>query len=86
MQTPLPLAPDALSATALQLEVDRVDRWFIYHRLQELMIPSWSLADGSLWVEANHAATAALIWLVVQQCLQPRSTLVDWLERCWQAD
>jgi hypothetical protein len=86
MKTPLPIAPNLMSPNALRLEVDRIDRWFIYHRLQELMIPSWCLADGSLWVETHHVETAVLVWSVAQQYVNSRSTLVSWLERCWQSE
>jgi hypothetical protein len=64
--------------------VPRSDRWWIYHRLQELMIPCWCLPDGSLQVEVSNGLTVILLHSVVQQSIAPRHQLVDWLNRCWQ--
>jgi hypothetical protein len=66
------------------VNVARGDRWQIYHRLQELMIPCWCPADGSLRVEVNSSIAAVLLRSTIQQFVAPRQELVDWLERCWQ--
>ncbi len=66
------------------VDVSRVLRWQIYHRLQELKIPCWCPADGSLRVEVNDSIAAVLVRSTVQQFVAPRQELVDWLERCWQ--
>ncbi len=68
------------------VSVPRGDRWRIYHRLQELMIPCWCLPDGSLRVEVKHSIAAILLRSVVQQFIAPRIEMVNWLERCWTAD
>ncbi|MDF5720058.1 MAG: hypothetical protein PUP91_06130 [Rhizonema sp. PD37] len=65
------------------LEVPLSDRWRIYHRLQELMIPCWCLADGSLRVRVNNCLTAILVRSTLLQFMANRHELVDWLERCW---
>jgi hypothetical protein len=77
-----PSNPDA--SVGQVVNVSRIDRWPIYHRLQELMIPCWCPADGSLRVEVNNCIAAVLLRSTVQQCIASRQELVDWLERCWQ--
>jgi hypothetical protein len=68
------------------VSVSRIDRWQIHHRLQELMIPCWCLEDGSLRVEVQHGINALLLRSVVQQFVASRQEMVNWLERCWNAD
>lgn len=71
-----------LPATAYQLDIDRIDRWCVYHRLQELNLSCWCLPDGSLWVDVLSCTAVLLVRSVVQQMLAPRVELIDWLERC----
>jgi hypothetical protein len=66
------------------MDVSRIDRWRIYHRLQELMIPAWCPEDGSLWVEVDNAIAAVLVRSTVQQFVASRHELLDWLEYCWE--
>lgn len=73
-----------ISATHI-VSVPRIDRWRIYYRLRELMIPCWCLPDGSLRVEVQDGTGALLLRSVVQQFVAPRQEMVNWLERCWQA-
>lgn len=68
------------------VSVSRIDRWQIYRRLQELMIPCWCLEDGSLRVEVQNGISALLLRSVVQQFVASRQEMVSWLERCWNAD
>lgn len=65
------------------VDVSRSDRWQIYYRLQELMIPCCCPADGSLRVEVNNYLDAVLVRSTVKQFLASRQELVEWLERCW---
>lgn len=77
-----PSHPDALIS---QVEkVSRCDRWCVYQRLQELMIPCWCPEDGSLWVEIEHGIHAILLRSAVYGAIASRQELVDWLERCWE--
>ncbi|EKQ67136.1 hypothetical protein OsccyDRAFT_4961 [Leptolyngbyaceae cyanobacterium JSC-12] len=66
--------------------VSRSDRWRIYSRLQELMIPCWCLPDGSLRVDIQHSIAALLLRSVVQQFSASRQDMVNWLDRCWNID
>lgn len=68
------------------LQIPRSDRWQIYHRLQELMIPCCCPADGSLRVEVNNPTDAFLVRSTVLQFVSSRQELVDWLERCWDTE
>lgn len=65
------------------LQIPLCDRWQVYHRLQELMIPCSCLPDGSLRVQVNSCLTAILVRSTVMQFIAPRHELLDWLERCW---
>jgi hypothetical protein len=78
--------PDINSSRTHVVSVHRIDRWRIYHRLQELMIPCWCLPDGSLRVEVQTSTSALLLRSVVQQFVAPRQEMVNWLERCWAAE
>lgn len=79
------LPPDcsALSITQV-VQVSRSDRWFVHQRLQELMISSWCLDDGSLQVEVNSSLDAMLVHSTIRQFTAPRNELVSWLENCWE--
>lgn len=74
--------PDALIGQVVQ--ISRLDRWQVYQRLQQLMIPCWCPNDGSLRVEVNNSIEAVLVRSTVLQFIATRSELVDWLERCWE--
>lgn len=79
------LPPSSSNTSVGQIvNVSRILRWQIYHRLQELRIPCWCPADGSLRVEVNDSVSAMLVRSTVQQFVAPRQELLDWLERCWQ--
>ncbi len=77
-----PSSSEALGDHVLQIPLS--DRWRIYHRLQELMIPCSCLADGSLRVQVNSCLMAILLRSTVLQCMASRQELIDWLEQCWQ--
>ncbi len=77
------LPPSSSNTSVGQIvDVSRILRWQIYHRLQELRIPCWCPADGSLRVEVNDGVSAMLVRSTVQQFVAPRQELVEWLERC----
>ncbi|MCF4965655.1 Asr1405/Asl0597 family protein [Nostoc sp. CMAA1605] len=68
------------------LQIPFGDRWQIYYRLQELMIPCSCHPDGSLRVQVNSCLTAVLVRSTVMQFLASRPELLDWLERCWDCN
>ncbi|MGF1491384.1 MAG: Asr1405/Asl0597 family protein [Microcoleaceae cyanobacterium] len=71
-------------AALQKIDISRIDRWQVYHRLQELSIPCWCLDDGSLRVEVQTTNAAVIVRSVVQQFTASRRDLVSWLEQCWQ--
>ena len=80
MDTPCPVSDSEAQLIAVPLG----DRWSIRRRLQELSIQAWCPAEGQLQVEVNTYVEAVQVWSVVRQFGTSRSTLVAWLETCWQ--
>lgn len=78
--------PNVSIPTTHLVEVPLIDRWRVYYRLQELMIPCWCLPDGTLRVEVQGAIAAVLLRSVVQQFVAARQDLANWLDRCWQTE
>jgi len=74
---------DVARYTTQVVNVSRSDRWHLYHRLQELMIPCWCLQDGTLQVAIGDGVNALLLWSVVRQFSASRTELVNWLDQCW---
>ncbi|MBD2256678.1 Asr1405/Asl0597 family protein [Pseudanabaena sp. FACHB-2040] len=65
------------------LEFDRIDRWNIYNRLQQLAISSHCATGKPLQVKISTAGDAIQLWSVIRQCTAPRQVNVDYLEDCW---
>jgi len=80
------VTPNVVDSTAHTVEVSRIDRWRIYSRLQELMIPCWCLQDGTLRVDIQNSVSAVLLRSVIQQFAASRQELVNWLEKCLDVD
>ncbi|HEY9761005.1 MAG TPA: Asr1405/Asl0597 family protein [Trichocoleus sp.] len=72
---------DQLSAV---LQVDRIDSWGIYERLQQLSIPCKLTSGQPLQVQVNTAAAAVQVWSVIQQFKASRQASAERLERCWK--
>ena len=66
-------------------DVDAIDRWTVYHRLQQLSIPCRCDRGQPLQVQANNATAAIQIWSAIKQVTASRQDCLVWLERCWQA-
>lgn len=65
------------------LQVDRIDSWRIYERLQQLSISCELTSGKPLRVQVNTAAVAVQVWSVIQQFTASRQVSVERLERCW---
>ncbi|AKG24147.1 Asr1405/Asl0597 family protein [Calothrix sp. 336/3] len=74
------------AASGYLVEVPVGDRWLVFHRLQELMIPCACLSDGSLAVQIDDCLTAILVYSIVKRFTASRQDLVDYLESCWFPD
>lgn len=66
------------------VELDRVNRWTVYRRLQELEMVCDCGYDRPLTVAIDTPADALLVWSVVQAVTLSKPSLTDHLERCWQ--
>lgn len=66
------------------VDLDRVTRWNVYRRLQELHMVCACGGDRSLTVAIHTPADALLVWSVVRAAIQPKPFLADHLKRCWQ--
>lgn len=66
------------------VDLDRVTRWNVYRRLQELSMACVCGSDRPLTVAIDTPADALLVWSVVQAATQPKLFLADHLKRCWQ--
>jgi hypothetical protein len=71
------------SATIL-IQIDRVDRWDVYYRLQQLSIPCWCQQGQPLEVQAYSAIAVIQIWSVIKQITASRQERLAWIKRCWQ--
>ncbi len=68
------------------VEVNCVNRWQIYQRLQDLEIPCWCATNQPLRVRVVDVTTAIQLWSVSKQFKMSRRDLLCWLERCWEQD
>ncbi|MGH8002656.1 MAG: Asr1405/Asl0597 family protein [Brasilonema sp.] len=66
------------------IEVDKVDRWQIYRRLQELDIPCWCETNQPLTVEISNPTAAIQLWSVVRQFTTNRQDLIRNLQKSWR--
>ncbi|HSM84020.1 MAG TPA: hypothetical protein VLS96_20180 [Nodosilinea sp.] len=76
--------PQGTPQPATTVELDRITRWAVYRRLQELEMGCDCGCDRTLTVAIHTPADALLLWSVVQTATQPKPALADHLERCWQ--
>ncbi|NJK48375.1 hypothetical protein HC931_09450 [Candidatus Gracilibacteria bacterium] len=65
------------------IEIRPVERWAVYHRLQELEIPCGLSTNRPLKVEISSPIAAIQLWSAVKQNTAPRHELVCLLENCW---
>lgn len=75
--------PTSNLCTSQIIQIPQSDRWRVYYRLQELLIPCQCSSDGCLRVEVNTTLEAVQVWSVVKQFIASRQVLVDWLNDCW---
>ncbi|MGK7887738.1 MAG: Asr1405/Asl0597 family protein [Leptolyngbyaceae cyanobacterium] len=65
-------------------QINSVDRWSMYHRLQELAIPCSCVTGQPLKVQVDNPAIALQLWGVAKQFNAPRQDKIAWLNNCWQ--
>ncbi|MGB3137868.1 MAG: Asr1405/Asl0597 family protein [Nodosilinea sp.] len=74
----------AIAEAEAIIELDRVNRWNVYRRLQELDLTCSCGCDRPLTVAVCTPAAALQVWSVVQSSTAAKQDLVDHLESCWQ--
>ncbi|MBD2363178.1 hypothetical protein H6G36_18630 [Anabaena minutissima FACHB-250] len=62
------------------VEVNWLDRWQIYQRLQELDVPCWCEANQPLKVEISSPVAAIQLWSVIRQFTASRQDLISTLK------
>lgn len=75
---------EAAAQAKTTVEIDRVNRWNVYRRLQELDMVCECGCDRPLTVAIHTPADALQVWSVVQATSQTKQSLADHLERCWK--
>ncbi len=65
------------------VQVNWIDRWSVYKRLQELEIPCYCGAQQPLRVNICNCRDAIQLMCVVKQITAPRQVLIQNLKRCW---
>lgn len=66
------------------VDVNKAERWQVYHRLQELDIPCSCAIEQPLIVQIADVVSAVQVWSVTRQFTASRTDCVCWLKRCWQ--
>ena len=64
--------------------IKNTERWSIFHRLQELDIPSICSTNKPLQVQLDNPSAIAQLCSVVKQTTASRHELIHWLDNCWQ--
>ncbi|PSN13609.1 hypothetical protein C7271_22390 [filamentous cyanobacterium CCP5] len=75
---------DVISTTIATCDLNPIDRWNVFNRLQELAIPCRCATGRPLQVILATPTEALLVWSVVRSWTQSRAELAAHLEGCWQ--
>jgi hypothetical protein len=66
------------------LELDPIERWNVFNRLQELSIACECVYGQPLQVEVTGPTTVLQVWSVVRRLTSSREAAIDALENCWK--
>ena len=72
------------SDPAIVLDLDPIERWNVFNRLQDLSIPCQCRCGEPLRVEIASPAVALQVWSVVRRLTLSRDDTVAALEHCWK--
>lgn len=64
------------------IDVNYIDRWQVYHRLNELDISCHCQSNQPLQVEITNPQIALQVWSVVRQVKASRQDLICHLKNC----
>ncbi len=68
------------------IEIDWLDRWTVYQRLQELEIPCSCETHQPLTVQISNPVALVQVWSVIRHSSASRQQLIRILEKSWQQD
>ncbi len=68
------------------VEVDWLDRWLVYKRLQELEIPCSCETNQPLTVQISNPVDLVQVWSVIRHFSASRQQLIRILKKSWQQD
>ncbi|MDJ0677789.1 MAG: hypothetical protein QNJ36_20805 [Calothrix sp. MO_167.B42] len=68
------------------VDVDWLDRWAVYRRLQELEIPCWCETNQPLTVQIHDPVALIQVWSVIRHFSTSRQQKIQILSKCWQQD
>ena len=74
-----------LNLTSSQvISINGSEKWDIYHRLQELDIPSQCFTNQLVSVEISSPNALIQVWTVVRRMTSSRRDLIRLLKSCWE--
>lgn len=76
--------PDQSPLVIAVTDLDPINRWIVYRRLQDLGLTCRYGRSHPLTVAISTPIDALLVWSVVQTTTQSKPALTDHLDRCWQ--
>ena len=77
-----PTTPISVSSQAIA--INGLERWDIYHRLQELDIPCECSTQKLLSVVVSSPSDLIQVWTVVRRITSSKRDLVELLKGCWE--
>ncbi|NEQ43713.1 MAG: hypothetical protein F6K00_09215 [Leptolyngbya sp. SIOISBB] len=72
-----------MSDSKVALDLDPIDRWSIFARLQDLSVPCECVSGQPLQVSAASPTAVLHIWTVVRRTQLSRAAAIATLETCW---
>lgn len=78
----MPMKPPELDP-GIVLELDPIDRWNVFSRLQELSIDCDCHCGTPLQVAVHTPTAAVQVWSVIRRMTAPRDVAIASLENCW---
>lgn len=75
-----------LETQTTKIEVNWLDRWQVYYRLQDLEIDCSCRSNQPLKTNLSSPQDAIQIWSVAKQFSAKRQELINWLSQCWQIE
>lgn len=66
------------------IDLPTLDRWQVYHRLQELDIPCQCSLYQPIKVQISNPTQLIQVWSVTRQVINPSVKLGEFLDNCWQ--